>query len=227
MVLEVNNNAGNGNPNRNLLLPLGFTDPDDAMGEAAMNYLQGIHDETLSGVTPNSLHFWETLLIRVHVMSGGGVDITNLAAMFERIRSDNLWMCVFYGVTLFVPSIYHAIMTSAINHYTSRVNATIEEGLILGVMWKFSTGWFHQMNPTGQINRRAVEYCCQVLMAMLATGRHPTTPLGRGGRMSDQGLLPDLDQAFALTYMSIPHANDHIDRLAIKEAVDSPEKTSY
>ena len=180
MVLGVNKNAGNGNaPNRNLLLSLEFTDPNDAMGEGAMSYLQEIHDETLAGVTPNGLHFWEILLLRVHVMSGGGVDIPNLPEMFDRIRSDNVWMCVFYGVTLFVPSIYHSIMTSAIQYYTSRVDATIEEGLIMGVTWKFSTGWFRQMNPTGAINRRGVEYCCQVLMAMLATGRHPTTPLGR------------------------------------------------
>lgn len=64
------------------------------------------------------------------------------------------------------------------------------------------SGWFREQLPDGELNRRAIGYCCQVIMAMLQTGRHLDVPLSPGSRMSDKGKLPDLDQALVFSYIA-------------------------
>ena len=60
MALAPNNGHGNGggNPNRNLLLQLGFENPDP-VHEDGMSWARNLHDEALSDVAPGGLSHWE------------------------------------------------------------------------------------------------------------------------------------------------------------------------
>ena len=97
MALAPNNGHGNGNggnPNRNLLLQLGFENPDP-VHEDGMAWARNLHDEVLSDVAPGGLSHWEIGLCRVFLMAGGTPNADNFAAMADRIKDEDICMSCF------------------------------------------------------------------------------------------------------------------------------------